>query len=97
MKKRTRALRIPPSVKKAVYTRDHGLCVVCGCPGNPNAHFISRAQGGMGVEENIVTLCPSCHTAYDQSVRRKEMCKTIREYLQSQYPSWEESNLYYRK
>lgn len=23
----------------------------------PNAHYIARAQGGLGIEENIVTLC----------------------------------------
>lgn len=30
--KRAKATDIPPEVKKAVYERDRGLCVICGMP-----------------------------------------------------------------
>jgi 5-methylcytosine-specific restriction endonuclease McrA len=63
----------------------------------PNAHYISRAQGGLGVEENIVTLCADCHRAYDQTTARKWYRERIREYLKNQYPGWDESKLIYRK
>jgi 5-methylcytosine-specific restriction endonuclease McrA len=62
-----------------------------------NAHFISRAQGGLGVEENILTLCPGCHRRYDQTTEREELRGFFREYLQQKYLDWDESKLYYRK
>ena len=63
MRRRTKALQIPPAVKRAVHDRDGGLCILCGRPGDPVAHYISRAQGGLGIAENVVTLCGGCHTA----------------------------------
>ncbi len=62
MHKMTKATSIPKSVKEAVYERDGGRCILCGCNnGEPVAHVIRRSQGGRGIEQNIVTLCPSCH------------------------------------
>ena len=46
MQKRTKALAIPREVKERVNARDRGLCVICHRAGIPNAHIISRAQGG---------------------------------------------------
>ena len=42
--KRSKATDIPMSVKKKVFERDHGCCVVCGNSYNvmPDAHYISR-------------------------------------------------------
>ena len=94
--KRTKALEIPMKVKERVYERD-GYCIWCGRPGIPNAHFIARSQGGLGIEENILTLCPECHRKYDQSTRRQMMKKYFREYLQTKYPDWKEENLIYKK
>lgn len=108
MNKRTKALSIPPEVKKAVAERDsicgYPCCIWCGkpAPGGyelafSNAHYISRAQGGLGIEENILTLCPDCHRAYDQSQTRAKMCEYFKEYLKTKYPVWEENKLYYKK
>ena len=57
--KRSKATDIPMSVKQKVWERDKGMCVVCGNNYNvmPNAHFISRSKGGLGIEQHIVTLC----------------------------------------
>lgn len=96
MNRRTKALQIPPKVKERVLWRDK-WCVWCGKPGQPNAHFISRAQGGLGIEENILTLCPECHRRYDQTTDRAEMREYFKEYLQSKYPEWDENKLYYKK
>lgn len=96
MHKRTKALDISPKVKRKVLDRD-GACVWCDREGAPNAHYISRAQGGLGIEENILTLCTDCHRRYDQTTDRPIMRKYFREYLQSKYPDWDEDKLIYRK
>lgn len=49
MHHRTKACSITKKVKMIVYERDEGLCIFCGKPGNPVAHVISRAHGGLGV------------------------------------------------
>ena len=98
MHKQTRACSIPKAVKDAVWERDNGCCIVCGSPNAaPCAHFIARSHGGLGVPENIVTLCPDCHRAYDQSPAREWYKAVIRRYLKSKYPDWDERKLVYRK
>lgn len=97
MRKQTKATNIPPKVKTAVYDRDKGRCIICGQLGDPVAHYISRAQGGLGVEQNIVTLCWMCHQTYDQSPKRVEYRQYIRQYLKQKYPDWNENDLIYRK
>lgn len=96
---RSKACDISPSVKKAVWWRDRGRCILCGDKAAmPNAHFISRAEGGLGVEENIVTLCRACHAEYDQSTHRKAIREEIRQYLISKYGAeWNEEDLYFRR
>lgn len=97
MKKITKALDISPEVKRRVYERDGGLCIICGKQGAPNAHFIARSQLGLGVEENIVTLCPECHSDYDQSFLRKQYREIIKNYLKTRYSDWDEEKLIYKK
>lgn len=98
MHKRTKALAIMPAVKRHVYERDGGRCVLCGSPsGQPNAHYISRAQGGLGIERNIVTLCWDCHRQYDQSSERAHIREELRAYLSGLYPDWNETELIYDK
>lgn len=66
--KRAKATDIPKAVKDKVWQRDHERCIYCGSRcAMPNAHaLLSREQGGLGVEKNIVTLCMHCHRMYDQ-------------------------------
>lgn len=98
MRKATKQLAISKAVKEAVRRRDGCCCVLCGSPyGLPNAHYIARSQGGLGIEENVVTLCEQCHREYDQSYKRKDLKARLRAYLQSNYPDWEEGKLIYRK
>lgn len=108
MRKDTKARDISKKVKEAVAERDSfdgwPCCVNCGLPapsGNrlafSNAHFVSRAQGGLGIEENILTLCPRCHGKYDQTTERPKLLEYFKEYLKGKYPDWDESKLYYRK
>lgn len=104
--KRSKATDIPRKVKEAVWERDNGCCVVCGNSYNtmPNAHYISRKNGGLGIEQNIVTLCTEltdnkCHRKYDfgNKNQREEIGLKIKRYLQSKYENWNEEDLVYRK
>ena len=104
--KRSKATDIPMSVKKKVFERDNGRCVLCGnyCNVMPNAHFIPRSKGGLGIEENIITLCTEltpnkCHRRYDFGTKeeREEIRQYLREYLKSKYDNWNEDDLIYKK
>ena len=104
--KAARACDISREVKEKVWIRDRGKCVVCGNDYNadPNAHFIPRSKLGLGIEQNIVTLCNNftekkCHFRFDNGTReeREEIRNKIRDYLMKKYPDWNEEDLYYRK
>lgn len=97
--RRAKAVAISASVKKAVMERDGGLCVYCHNPGLPEAHFISRRKNGMGIEENILTLCRKCHKDFDFGTRedREGMREYFKDYLMSKYPHWDEKMLVYRR
>ena len=98
MTKRANALDISPCVKRAVWERDGGKCVLCGSLlAAPNAHYIARSHGGLGIERNIVTLCWACHDRYDNSAGHRYIRRELRGYLQNCYPDWDEDDLIYRK
>jgi 5-methylcytosine-specific restriction endonuclease McrA len=63
----------------------------------PNAHFIARSHSGLGIEENILTLCFNCHREYDQTINRRKMREYFKNYLKSKYPEWSEKKLVYNK
>ena len=104
---RTEALSIPRLVKNRVAHRDKvdgwPCCILCGKPAPSsnilafsNAHYISRAQGGLGVEKNILTLCWDCHRKYG-GPGRKILRPILRRYLREHYDGWTEEDLIYKK
>lgn len=104
--RRAKALAISEKVKDKVWERDCGVCVWCllhgprtGWPAFPEAHYIPRSKGGLGIEENILTLCRPCHDLYDFAPRaqREYMREIFRDYLSRCYKDWDESKLIYRK
>lgn len=96
--KRSKATDISQKVKKIVWERDGERCILCGShEAMPNAHYISRSEGGLGIEQNVVTLCLNCHRKVDQTVKRKELLKEIWKYLSNQYPGLNEKDLIYKK
>ena len=106
MRKDTKARDFGRKAKEAISERDSidgwPCCVNCGAAAPAalawsNAHFISRAQGGLGIPENGLTLCPVCHNRYDQTTDRSRLRAFFREYLMRKYPDWDEERLYYRK
>ena len=106
MRKDTKARDFDRKTKIAIAERDRvngwPCCVYCGAAAPAelaysNAHYISRSQGGLGIVENGLTLCPICHRRYDQTTARIEMRAFFRNYLQSRHENWDENALYYRK
>ena len=92
--KRAKALDISMAVKKKVFARDKGKCVVCGNSYNvmPNAHILSRAHSGKGIETNVVTLCTEltpnrCHRKFDFGTKkeREQILQIITNYMKSIY------------
>ena len=99
--KRSRACDISQEVKKKVWERDNHRCINCGSMyAMPNAHYIPRSKGGLGIEQNIVTLCQECHHNYDNG-KSKEVKECIKNkiiyHLKHHYPQWSEDLLIYKK
>ena len=106
MRKDTKARDFDRKAKIAISERDSidgwPCCVYCGAAAPQllaysNAHYIARSQGGLGIEQNGLTLCPLCHRRYDQTTERMKMREFFRDYLQSKYEGWNEDDLIYRK
>ncbi|GHU51701.1 hypothetical protein AGMMS49975_05980 [Clostridia bacterium] len=98
MSDRRKSTDISTKSRIAVHDRDGYSCVYCGRSdwGIELAHYISRAQGGLGIPQNLVSLCVKCHREYD-GAERNEIKPFLENYLMSAYPDWNESKLYYRK
>lgn len=97
MHKRTKACSISKQTKAKVYERDDGLCIFCHRPGDPVAHVINRAHGGLGIEQNIVCACAECHTRLDNTTSRQTMLEYAKRYLRDKYEGWNEDELIYKK
>lgn len=97
--KRAKALDITQKTKQKVWERDGYCCIICGNPeAMPNSHYIRRSQGGLGIEQNVGTMCAACHHEYDNGFKYAERIKErFREHLMNCYPDWNEADLYYQK
>lgn len=103
---RSKCTDIPMSVKQKVWERDGGRCIICGNAYNvmPNAHILSRAKGGLGIETNIVTMCTmltenKCHHKFDNGTKKdkEKILKIITKYMENIYPGWNIENQKYKK
>lgn len=98
--KRTKACEIKPKVRETVEERDNHRCVFCGssdCRGE--AHIVRRSQGGLGIEQNILTVCRRCHRKFDDGKKEERelyMNRAI-SYMKEHYPDWNISDLVYKK
>lgn len=97
MRRQTKFTNISPAVKRAVYIRDNGRCVLCGKRGDPCCHLVPRSQLGLGREENIVTLCQECHRSYDQGADRMALYARLVAYMKEFYPDWNREDMIYKK
>lgn len=95
---RSKACDISLKTKQKVWQRDNECCIYCGNhQAMPSCHYIGRSQGGLGIEQNIVTLCLECHRRYDQTSERQKYREFIKNYLKEQYVNWDEDMLIYKK
>ncbi len=95
--KRSRACDIPKAVKDAVWERDCGRCIICGTVNAmPNSHYIKRSQGGLGIEENVTTMCIRCHDDFEGK-KRAGLKPFVAAYLSDKYDGWNEDKLIYKK
>lgn len=101
MSKRSKACEISQKVKEKVWNRDNHKCIYCGiyvpktCA---NAHYIKKSQGGLGIEENVVTFCLKCHYEEDFGQNTKLYESYMKNYLKSIYgEDWNKEKLVYRK
>ena len=97
MSKRSKACDIPKEVRIEVYQRDKG-CIICGSIHNLTiAHYISRAKSGLGIKENLVTLCILCHHEMDNGKNSLEIKEKVRQYLEKLYPNFADEMRKYNK
>ena len=88
---RSKATDISQSVRNAVLKRDNRRCIFCSSlRGLTIAHIISRSQGGLGVEENLVTACLNCHNKMDFTKQREVMLKTAKEHIRRNHGEFKE-------
>lgn len=91
---------ISAKVRAKVKERDSwdgaNCCIWCGSSyGVQQHHFIERSRGGMGVEQNLVSLCYKCHARLHSGEKQiEDFCE---EYLKTLYPNWTEESVIYRK
>lgn len=97
MHARARACAITKEVKLIVYERDQKRCIFCGAPGLPEAHVIPRSHGGLGVPQNIITVCRPCHDKLDNSTNRQQMLDVAVGYLKRYYPDISQTDVIYQK
>lgn len=104
--RRAKACDISQAVKAKVWERDQHRCIFCGNERNvmPNAHVIPRSDGGMGIEENIVTACTrqtenDCHYRFDNGTKeeRATMLSKARAHLKKFYPNLDNIQIRYKK
>ena len=98
MHERTKKVAIPRQVREAVEKRDHYRCIFCGSlNARGEAHIINRSQGGLGVEQNIVTVCPKCHNQMDNGQASKLYKEKAEAYVKGIYKDWKKEDLIYDK
>lgn len=70
-----------------------------GFPKLVQMHILSRGvSGGLGIEQNIVTLCPECHYEEDHGLNTQHYEDYIETYLKGIYGAdWDKNKLIYKK
>ena len=107
LSKRSKACDFSPKVRKVIRERDNG-CFFCRIGYHLELanhldmqvmHFVSRAHGGLGIEQNGALGCAGHHDELDNGNKglRSEMLGMMEEYLKGIYPDWSKEDLIYQK
>ena len=98
--RRSKATDISDKIREKVLERDKA-CIYCNHGFMLGvAHKISRAKGGLGIPENLVVLCASCHHDLDHSkdkAIRENMAEYVATYLKLCYPKVTDDDRVYKK
>ena len=100
MRAETAATSIPRSVRVAVWLRDGGECIICRRPVPVEcacAHIVRRSQGGLGIEKNVVTLCPICHRELDEGKDADVFMAMVLAHIKEYFPDWKREQCIYHK
>lgn len=93
--KRSLATGIPKHVRQEVLVRDR-RCVICGSMHQIEIHhLVERSRLGMGVDNNLVSLCRQCHRDIHNGDTGKKTF--IRNYLERLYPDITDNMRKYKK
>ena len=86
--KRSKACDISAKVRAEVRQRDGDKCIWCGRHlSHPQiCHYISRGAGGLGIPQNLVCGCVTCHQQADQGQHTDRYKLAMREHLKRHYP-----------
>ena len=96
--KRSKACDITPKVRKEVLERDGHKRIICGENHNLQiAHFVSRARLGLGIPQNLVVMCVSCHFQFDNGKLHSQIKNLVKEHLKANYEGWNEEKIIYKK
>jgi hypothetical protein len=109
--KQSRAKEFSHQVRESIWIRDGGVCIFCrtkyhmedttqyGRSITDYMHYIGRAQGGLGIEQNGAVGCRDHHMMLDNGNKGRyaEMHGMFGEYLKSMYAGWDEKELVYKK
>lgn len=95
---RSKACDIKPSVRQRVLERDNHRCIFCGSSSALTiAHFVGRGRGGLGIEQNLVVACMTCHMKADQGTHTREYHRQMCHYLKKKYPDTRVEELVYKR
>lgn len=77
------------NLRKKILLRDGNKCTECGKDSNLHAHHIvPKSIGGTDYEDNLITLCNSCH----RKAEYKEFDKSTRTYLKEVYENTKQND-----
>lgn len=107
MSLRSEACEFDQATRERIRERDQG-CVFCQIlfrmppvplPASDIMHIVSRAHGGLGIEQNGVVGCRWHHEMLDNGHdgERPAMMEYLESYMRRFYPNWSKQKLIYRK
>lgn len=67
------------SLKKRIRDQAHLQCCICEQVGIEIHHIIPQREGGPDTESNAAPLCPSCHEAYGDNPRKRNLIRERRD------------------